>query len=211
MRTPARGHPHERSVVSRSFELPEVEWATVGTVGEPGQRTFYLQARQDDQLVTLKLEKQQVAAMSQFLGEILSDLPSPEAAAGEEHLDLIEPVLPEWAVGALQLAYDGSADRIVILAEELGAVDEEPDDDDLEALAGEMDEPDLAAISAGLAASGEHAVGRIGITRLQAAGIAKRGWELVSAGRPACTLCGHPIDPEGHSCPRTNGHGPPGL
>ena len=61
--------------MSRSFELPDVEWATVGTVGPPGQRTFYLQARQDDQQVTLKLEKQQVAAIAQFLGEILSDLP----------------------------------------------------------------------------------------------------------------------------------------
>ena len=130
--------------MSRSFELPEAEWATVGTVGEPGHRTFYLQARQDDQLVTLKLEKQQVAAMSQFLGEILSDLPSPETDAGDQDLELVEPVLAEWAIGALQLAYDGSADRIVILAEELGA-DEEPDDDgdDLESLAGHPGEPEL--------------------------------------------------------------------
>ena len=195
--------------MSRSFELPEAEWATVGTVGEPGHRTFYLQARQDDQLVALKLEKQQVAAMSQFLGEILSDLPSPEGDAGDESLDLVEPVLAEWAVGALQLAYDGSADRIVILAEELGA-DDETEDDDLETVSGEVDEPDLGAVTAGLAAGEEHAVGRIGITRSQAAGIAKRGGELVGAGRPTCGLCGHPIDPEGHSCPRTNGHGPPG-
>lgn len=197
--------------MSRSFELPEVEWVTVGTVGEPGHRTFYLQARQDDQLVTLKLEKQQVAAMSQFLGEILSDLPSPEVGAGaaDEKGDLVEPVLAEWAVGALQLAYDGGADRIVILAEELGQPEEEPDDEDLEALAAGIDEPDLGAAAAGLGASEEHAIGRIGITRQQAAGIAKRGWDLVGAGRPVCALCGHPIDPEGHACPRTNGHGPP--
>jgi len=196
--------------VSRSFELPEVEWATVGTVGEPGHRTFYLQARQDDQLVTLKLEKQQVAAMSQFLAEILSDLPSPEVIADNDDQELVEPVLAEWAVGALQLAYDGSADRIVILAEELGPPDEESEDDDLQSPPGEIDEPDLETITAGVGTSDEHAVGRIGITRSQAAGIAKRGWELVGAGRPTCTLCGHPIDPEGHSCPRTNGHGSPG-
>ncbi|HVA74150.1 MAG TPA: DUF3090 family protein [Acidimicrobiales bacterium] len=196
--------------MSRSFELPEVEWATVGTVGEPGHRTFYLQARQDDQLVTLKLEKQQVAAMSQFLAEILSDLPSPEVIADNDDQELVEPVLAEWAVGALQLAYDGSADRIVILAEELGPPDEESEDDDLQSPPGEIDEPDLETITAGVGTSDEHAVGRIGITRSQAAGIAKRGWELVGAGRPTCTLCGHPIDPEGHSCPRTNGHGSPG-
>lgn len=205
--------------VSRSFELPEADWATVGTVGEPGQRTFYLQARQGGQLVTLKLEKQQVAAMSQFLAEILSDLPVPDDPAGDS-TDLVEPVLPEWAVGALQLAYDPSADRIVILAEEFGAADDEDIDDDIEGIEaveagpddpeGGMDDPDLGPVSAGLAAGEEQAVGRIGISRAHAANMARRGWELVGAGRPTCTLCGHPIDPEGHSCPRTNGHGPPG-
>lgn len=199
--------------MSRSFELPEAEWATVGTVGEPGHRTFYLQARQDDQLVTLKLEKQQVAALAQFLVEILSDLPSTDDPSAAPDQDLIEPVLAEWAVGAIQLAYDGSADRIVILAEEFGLADEDSEDaDDLESFPGglgEIDEPELGPEAAGLAAGEEQAVGRIGITRSQAAVIARRGWELVGAGRPTCTLCGHPIDPEGHSCPRTNGHGPP--
>jgi len=205
--------------VSRSFELPEADWATVGTVGEPGQRTFYLQARQGDQLVTLKLEKQQVAAMSQFLGEILSDLPAPDDPAGGS-TDLVEPVLAEWAVGALQLAYDPSADRIVILAEEFGTAGDEDiedveevedgEDSGLDDPEGSMDDPDLGPVSAGLATGEEQAVGRIGITRAHAASLARTGWELVGAGRPTCTLCGHPIDPEGHSCPRTNGHGPPG-
>ncbi|MGH9116104.1 MAG: DUF3090 family protein, partial [Acidimicrobiales bacterium] len=107
--------------MSRSFELPEVDWATVGTVGEPGQRTFYLQARQGDRLVTLKLEKQQVMALAQFLGEILSDLPAPGEVPEDAALALAEPVLSEWAVGALQLAYDSDADRIIVLAEEIGA------------------------------------------------------------------------------------------
>src|SRR6516162_4412960 len=106
--------------MSRSFELPDVEWATVGTVGPPGQRTFYLQARQDDQMITLKLEKQQVAAIAQFLGEILSDLPVPDPLPDDDVLALAEPVLAEWAVGGLQLAYDSTADRIVMLAEEIG-------------------------------------------------------------------------------------------
>src|ERR1700739_4682215 len=106
--------------MSRSFELPDVEWATVGTVGPPGQRTFYLQARQDDQMVTLKLEKQQVAAIAQFLGEILSDLPVPGPLPDDELLALAEPVLAEWAVAGVQLPYDSNADRIVMLAEEIG-------------------------------------------------------------------------------------------
>jgi uncharacterized repeat protein (TIGR03847 family) len=190
--------------VSRSFELPDVEWATVGTVGPPGQRTFYLQARQDDQLITLKLEKQQVAAIAQFLGEILSDLPMPDPLPGDEALALAEPVLAEWAVGGLQLAYDSGVDRVVILAEEVGDEAEDSDEPDTQEIGGEeirTEEPSVADT--------ERGVGRLSLTRTQAAAIVRRGRDLVNAGRPACALCGHPIDPEGHSCPRTNGHRPP--
>jgi uncharacterized repeat protein (TIGR03847 family) len=184
--------------VSRSFELPEAEWATVGAVGEPGHRTFYLQARQETQLLTLKLEKQQVAAIAQFLAEILADLPAPEAA-GPGGEDLVEPVLAEWPVGSLQLAYDSSADRIVILAEEIsleadeGGSAEDPLEEEL-AQPG-PDDPDQGAA-------------RIGISRESAARIVRVGADLVRSGRPTCALCGRPMDPEGHSCPRTNGHKP---
>jgi uncharacterized repeat protein (TIGR03847 family) len=171
--------------VSRSFELPEAEWATVGAVGEPGQRTFYMQARQDEQLLTLKLEKQQVAAIAQFLAEILADLPSPADKDVVVAADLVEPVLAEWPVGSLQLSYDSVIDRIVILAEELTDEDDEDDDDE-----------------------SDRAVARIGITRATAAVIVNIGVDLIGAGRPICALCGRPMDPEGHSCPRTNGHKP---
>ena len=101
-------------------------------------------------------------------------------------MDLIEPVLPEWAVGRIQLAYDNNLDRIVIVADEVGAFD--PDDpSEVAELA-----PDLGN-------------GRIGLSRPQAAAIARRGAELMQSGRPLCNLCGNPMDPEGHSCPRTNG------
>jgi uncharacterized repeat protein (TIGR03847 family) len=198
--------------VSRSFELLDVEWATVGTVGPPGQRVFYLQARQGHEQVTLKLEKQQVAAMAQFLGEILSDLPVAGPIPDDDTLALAEPVEAEWAVGGLQLAYDSEADRIVIVAEEI-ASDEEPDD---------ADDPDGTGAggpaSGGPASGGpsiggdppdDRGMGRLNLTRTQAAAIVRRGWDLVSAGRPTCALCGRPIDPDGHSCPRTNGHRPP--
>ncbi|MHB1534536.1 MAG: DUF3090 family protein [Acidimicrobiales bacterium] len=173
--------------MSASFELPDADWVTVGAVGEPGQRTFYLQARQGDRVVTLKLEKQQVAALATLLGEILADLPAAgDPSAGEERLGLVEPVLAEWAVGAMQLAYDDVADRVILLAEEI--VD-----------------PEIA--DAGDTAS--TAIGRVGLTRRHAAAIAAVGLDLVSAGRPPCPLCGRPIDPEGHACPRTNGHRQP--
>ena len=171
--------------MSRSFELPEAEWATVGAVGEPGQRTFYIQARQESQLLTLKLEKQQVAAIADFLAEVLADLPAPEEA-DESQEGLAEPVLAEWAVGTLQLAYDSSADRIVVLAEEIGIEDEDEE---------HPEDPDRG-------------VARIGLTRASAAMIVRVGSELVRAGRPTCPLCGRPMDPEGHMCPRTNGHKP---
>jgi uncharacterized repeat protein (TIGR03847 family) len=167
--------------MSRSFELPEAEWATVGTVGVPGQRTFYLQARQQDQLLTLKLEKQQVAALAHFLGEVLADLPAPTGGVAAS-TDLVGPVLAEWPVGGLQLSYDSVADRIIILAEEI-ATDGEDGAEDL-------------------------GVARIGITRTTAAAIVDVGAELVDAGRPVCGLCGRPMAPEGHSCPKTNGHKP---
>jgi uncharacterized repeat protein (TIGR03847 family) len=194
--------------VSRSFDLPEVEWATVGTVGEPGRRTFYIQARQGDQHVTLKLEKQQVAALSQFIGEILSDLPAPEPAIDEDQLELVEPVLAEWVVGSIQLAYENDSDRIVVVAEEVALEepdDEEEQDDDSDPLL----DPDLGSSGAGMSATEDQAVGRLGLTRGQAAALVRRGWDLVRAGRPACPLCGNPMDPEGHSCPRTNGHRSP--
>jgi uncharacterized repeat protein (TIGR03847 family) len=185
--------------MSRSFELPEVDWATVGTVGPPGQRIFYLQARHQDQMITLKLEKQQVAAMAQFLGEMLSDLPDPDPLPDDDLLALAEPVSPEWAVGGLQLAYDSAADRIVVLAEEISETEAADDEEAGEALVAEPLGDD----------GSERGVGRLSLTRTQAAAIVRRGWDLVNAGRPTCALCGHPIDPEGHSCPRTNGHRPP--
>jgi uncharacterized repeat protein (TIGR03847 family) len=203
--------------MSRSFELPEAEWATVGAVGEPGHRTFYLQARQDTQLVTLKLEKQHVAAIAQFLSEILDDLPSTGTDAFDGAENLVEPVLAEWAVGTLQIAYDNAADRIVILAEELGADDEE---DDVEELIGDPEDDPMTLghpsrrgerrepSDETTTEADPRGAARIGITRASAALIVRVGVDLVISGRPTCGLCGRPMDPEGHSCPRTNGHKP---
>jgi uncharacterized repeat protein (TIGR03847 family) len=175
----------------------------VGTVGPPGQRTFYLQARQDDELVTVKLEKQQIALIAQFVGEILSDLPTPGTLPDDDALALTEPVSAEWAVGGLQLGYDNDADRLVLLAEEL--IEDEDD-------AGTELGPEQLHLEPGPASSSESAgrgITRLGLTRTQAASIVKRAWDLVTAGRPTCALCGNPIDPDGHSCPRTNGQHPP--
>ncbi len=127
------------------------------------------------QVVSLKLEKQQVAALVTYLATLLSDLPSPGPLPTD--LDLVEPVLPEWAVGALGVSYDEATDRVLVQAEEL--MEEETDDG---------------------------ATARFLTTREQVAALAARGAEVVSAGRPPCPLCGQPLDPEGHVCVRLNGH-----
>ena len=169
--------------MSRSFHLDEVERLTVGTVGPPGQRVFFLQARQAGEVVSLKVEKSQVRALATYLGELLQQLPRPGHLP--EDLELEEPAVPEWVVGSLGVSYEETLDRLVLVAEEA-------------ALPGDEE-------------NAEPADARFVATREQVAALAIRSTQLVEAGRPPCPLCGYPIDPKGHSCPRTNGHRPPNL
>jgi uncharacterized repeat protein (TIGR03847 family) len=161
-----------------SYELFDVDRLTVGAVGPPGKRVFLLQAVAGATVITLKIEKQQVAALSEYLSQVLADLPSTGDLPTD--LDLDEPAEPEWIVGALGVTYDEDTDRVLLVAEE--AVAEEDD-------------------------VGE--VARLAATREQIAALAIRGVALVEAGRPPCPLCGFPLDPSGHVCPRTDGHRPP--
>lgn len=103
--------------MSSSFDVPEVDFLTAGTVGPPGQRIFFLQFGSGEQVVTLRLEKTQVAALCRYLDTILSDLPGVEPVTTD--MALIEPVVPEWVVGSLGVTYDEGDDRIVLIAEEL--------------------------------------------------------------------------------------------
>ncbi len=161
--------------MSSSFDLPRVDRLTVGTIGPPGKRVFYLQASAGPQVVSLRLEKTQVAALVTYLTALLSDLPAPGELPTE--LDLIEPVVAEWVVGALGVTYDEASDRILVLAEEMVEEGEEPG-----------------------------ASSRVLATREQIAALAAHGAEVVASGRPPCPLCGQPLDPEGHVCVRLNGH-----
>jgi uncharacterized repeat protein (TIGR03847 family) len=110
--------------MSTSFEIPEADLLTTGTVGPPGARVFYIQARQGDQVVSLRLEKAQVAALIAHLGVVMADLPPPDQLPTD--LDLIEPVVAEWVVGSLGVSYDEDDDRIIFVAEELIEDDEDP-------------------------------------------------------------------------------------
>jgi uncharacterized repeat protein (TIGR03847 family) len=160
------------------FDLQRPDRFTAGAIGEPGARVFYLQAVEGDIVVSLRLEKQQVGALAQYLLGILSDLPTVPVDELPEPADLIEPIVPEWVVGTLSVAYDDAEDRIVLQADEL--VDED---------AGE---------------EGGHA--RFHLTRAQVVAYCNHAEELVSSGRPPCPICGQPMDPDGHVCPRSNGH-----
>jgi uncharacterized repeat protein (TIGR03847 family) len=168
---------------------------TVGAVGPPGKRIFYFQARQDNELVSLKLEKDQVLFLAGGLSEVLADLATPASVPTESELELEEPVEAEWAVGSMQLAYDPVADRVMITAREVGSVDEEPGPEEL---------------SGGEPGERAGAIARVALTREQAAGVIAHGKVLLRGGRPPCPLCGYPLG-EDHSCPKTNGHRSPTL
>ena len=179
--------------MSESFEFPAPDKLTVGTEGEPGQRLFFLQARQGGTVATLKMEKVQVAALAAWIAKTLEDLPAPGPLPEDADLEPDGFVEPAWAVGSLGGNYDADSDRIVLVAAELTDADEE----------GEEEQDDLLG--------GDGATARILATREQMAALAIRSARLVEAGRPPCPLCGYPLDPSGHQCIRTNGHRPPRL
>ncbi len=163
--------------MSPSFALDRPDHVTAGATGAPGQRTFYLQAREAGTLVTLKAEKAQVAALAQYLTGLLAKLPTvTETVPGET--PLLEPIEPAWAVASMGIGYDEARDRILIEATE------------------ELEEESEA----------EAATARFLVTRLQAGALVAQADLLMKASRPVCAFCSLPKDPGGHVCPRTNGH-----
>jgi len=169
--------------VSDSFQLAEPDHFTAGTVGVPGQRVFYIQARERRSLVTLKCEKEQVSALAEYLSGLIAKLPkgAVEGEAGKNAL--LEPVDPAWAVGSIGVGYDEAIRRIVVVANE--QVEEEEE---------------------GGPPAPEPATARFAITRAQATAFVERARSLVKAGRATCSMCGEPKDAAGHVCPRANGH-----
>ena len=188
--------------MSSSYDLSSVDRITVGTVGQPGSRTFFLQAREGSLLVSLKVEKNQVAALAERLGDLLHENPASSPIPEPAELDLEEPTLADFVVGSLGLSFSSDDDRVIIVCEELVRFD--LDEDDLE----DDDEDDEYEDDE---EAPRGAVARFGCTRGQAAALAMRGATLVATGRAACPLCGYPLDPRGHVCPKTNGHRPPRL
>lgn len=104
-------------MIEGSFDLPDIDWFTTGTVGEPGQRTFFIQAGAGATIVTLKVEKQQIAALADYLENMLTDLATPDEVDPAPELDT--PIEHEWAVASMGVAYFESRDRIALWAEQL--------------------------------------------------------------------------------------------
>ncbi len=167
-----------------------------GTVGQPGDRTFYLQAGARGRTTSVALEKAQVSILAERLEELLetvrrttdADVPVVVPRELEDTAPLDAPVEEEFRVGALGLAWDGDTERVVI---EALAQPEDEAQAQVEPLSGASEGPDLL---------------RVVLTAEQARAFVRRAQRVVAAGRPPCPLCALPLDPEGHICPRQNGH-----
>ena len=178
------------------MELERVDRITAGAVGEPGERTFFLQARQGERLVTILVEKEQVELLGTSILEILATV-GRETGEGppSDELGLEPPLEPLWRAGRLSIGYAEERDLMLLEIEEL--VEAEQDE-----AAGDEPAEDLPATEEGL----EPARLRLWATREQMLALARHGAAVAARGRPKCRYCGNPIDPEGHMCPAMNGH-----
>jgi uncharacterized repeat protein (TIGR03847 family) len=180
-----------------SFDPPERFVA--GTVGQPGERTFFLQAKAGERVTSVALEKIQVAALAERLTQLLDEvrrrlgdevnIPVTSPPELDDIAPLDTPLLEEFRVGTLALAWDTDEGRVVIEAHAMTDADEE--DPEVEPMSDVEEGPDVL---------------RVRITPSQARAFVKRAEQVVAAGRPPCPFCGLPLDPSGHICPRQNGH-----
>ena len=165
------------------YDLNPVSKLTVGTIGSPGQRVFYLQGKSVGELVTLIIEKQHAVALAASLDELLAELdarfPRPVAhGTGRGGGELTLPVEPLFRVGQIGLGYDQTADLVVVIAYELTLEEDE-----------------------------DGSVVRFWGKREQMRALRNVALEAVEGGRPTCPHCGELVEPTGHLCPRRNGHG----
>ncbi|OZE94431.1 DUF3090 domain-containing protein [Rhodococcoides fascians] len=165
-----------------------------GTVGEPGDRSFFLQAVHEHRVVSVALEKQQVQVLADRMGLLLdevhrrfgAEIPPEETEVGDTS-PLLTPIDTEFRVGTMGLGWDADAGAVVV---ELLAVSESEIDESV-VLDDTEDGPDAV---------------RVFLTPVQAREFARRSERVIAAGRAPCPLCGQPLTQEGHICIRTNGY-----
>ncbi len=168
------------------IDLRPVTHITTDAIGQPGKRVFYIQGWQNERTITVIVEKIQIQSLAvgleQFLAEIQEKFPGiTEASAeyDEEKMRIHPPVDPLFRVGELGLGYEMENDLAVLIARELIAEDQDPE---------------------------QANVVRFWCTRSQLRAMCHWGMEVASRGRPLCPQCGQPMEPEGHFCPKKNGH-----
>jgi uncharacterized repeat protein (TIGR03847 family) len=197
--------------------VPEIEFDPVdsiaaGAVGVPGQRAFYIQAEKDGRVLSVLVEKQQVAMLAErvqmLLDQVATEYPEPTDVpvpltpdAGELRGDPV----PLFRAVAIGIGFDTSRRLVVLELHERPIEDdddEDDEDDEAPAVPAALDAPDGPE-----AGEEEGYLARLYFTAAQARAMATRGSAAVEQGRPPCPLCGGPLDPTGHNCPRLNGHG----
>ncbi|MDP8903935.1 MAG: DUF3090 family protein [Chloroflexota bacterium] len=180
----------------RIFSFDPPDRFVCGALGQPGQRTFLLQAAKGGQVVSVVVEKAQVAVLAERLAALLLGLRERgveiEATSEPDAEPLSEPVREEFRVGQISLAWDPQRERVVIEARELSELDAEDEDQDQDEGEGDrLDGPDLV---------------RVSLRPAEAHAFVTRAVAVMRAGRPPCPNCGAPLDPRGHFCPRRNGY-----
>jgi uncharacterized repeat protein (TIGR03847 family) len=168
------------------IDIHPVTHITTDAIGPPGKRVFYIQGWQNERTITLIVEKVQIQSLAigveQFLTEVNEKFPGlPEASSDyvEDQMHIHPPVDPLFRVGEVGLGYDSDNDLIVLVAKELTPEGTEEEDT---------------------------SVVRFWCTRSQIRALVQWGMVVASQGRPLCPQCGQPMDPEGHFCPKKNGH-----
>jgi uncharacterized repeat protein (TIGR03847 family) len=172
------------------MDLGPVDRITADAVGEPGARTFYLQARAGGDVVTIIVEKEQVQLLAASVLELLEDVVGDDLVSDEDTMGLEEPFEARWRAGRLSLAFDGDRDLFLLEIEEF-----RPDLEDLDA-----EDP------RSLLPDEEPETLRVWASAAQMLSLSRYGAAVAARGRPTCQFCGNPIDPEGHACPAMNGH-----
>ncbi|WP_028649402.1 DUF3090 domain-containing protein [Nocardiopsis sp. CNT312] len=185
------------------FQFNPPERFVAGTVGQPGERTFFLQAVGEGRVTSVVLEKAQVEALATRVEELLEEVhrrfgpPHDDVVPPEDDEPLRMPIEEDFRVGTLALAWDAEAGRVIIEAQEIeeGTDEEltEDDEEEIEVFAEEAPHRDVL---------------RVYLTSGAARAFAGRALKVVAAGRPECPLCTRPLDPKGHICVRQNGYRP---
>jgi uncharacterized repeat protein (TIGR03847 family) len=210
-------------VPRRIYDFGVPDRFVAGTVGLPGNRTFFLQARKGSALVSVVLEKVQVQVLAERLALLVAEIgrrgvqvPEALAPSDDDTAPLGEPLVEAFRVGTMTLGWDPEHEQVVIEARAQEEVDEDedeaPDDDDADADDDddEDEDPDEDDEPVTLEIDDSDPDGpdlvRVRLTPLAARAFVERSLRTVAAGRPPCPFCGQPLDPTGHICPRKNGY-----